>query len=276
MSPVTLDAVLVLPASLHRQAIACSEFLSGEIVGRSSSHFQLGKPFSGAGSGNCEPHVSLFMLSVDEEEINEVTRVVEQLAKTLPALDVEGVEYRHNPYGALEVHFAKSAAWRALQRAVINAVEPLRRGRLREVDPSGTRIRDLVDNAPQEDSRRQQLLRYGYDEVADESHGGHDRFSPHVTLMWPRDPNFRVALHGLPTARVFSGLLTELAVFGMSAYGTCTKNYGTFPLGTVSPDTARSTPVSSESGRIRTEFRASAAGPRADTSPVLRSQTGTY
>lgn len=236
MTPITLDVVLVLPEGLRRQAIACSEFLSGQMeAGGPSSHFQLGKPFPGAGVEDCEPHVSLFMLTVDEGEINGVTHAVERLAKTLPALNAEGAEYRHNPYGALEVHFTKSAAWRALQRAVITAIEPLRRGRLRTVDPSGTHIRDLVDNASQEDPRRQQLLRYGYDEVADESTGGHDRFSPHVTLAWPGDPDFRVALEGLPSVRVFSGLLTELAVFGMSAYGTCIKNYGTFSLDTATP-----------------------------------------
>jgi hypothetical protein len=249
----------------------CSEFLSGRMGAVTSSYFQLGKPFPGQGAEHCEPHVSLFMLTVDEEEVNGVVHVVEQLAKTRPALEVEGAEYRHNPYGALEVHFTRSAAWRALQRAVINALEPLRRGRLRDVDPSGTCIRDLVNNTPHDDSRRQQLLRYGYDEIADESHGGHDRFSPHVTLTWPRDPDFRVPSQGLPSARVFSGLLTELAVFGMSAYGTCTKNYGVFSL-----DTARPAPASGESEQIRTVSRASAARPRAGTSPARRSQTGTY
>lgn len=266
MTSITLDIVLVLPASLRRQAISCSKFLSGQMeAGGSSSHFQLGKPFPSAGVEHCEPHVSLFMLTVGEREVNEVADVVERLAKTLPALDAEGTEYRHNPYGALEVHFMKSEAWRTLQRVVITAVEPLRQGRLRDVDPSGTHIRDLV-NAPQDDPRRQQLLRYGYDEVADESNGGHDRFSPHVTLAWPRDPDFRVALEGLPSVRMFSGLLAELAVFGMSAYGTCTKNYGTFSLDTATP--APQVP-------IRTGSQASAAGHRAGTSPTRRSQTGT-
>ncbi|MCA1676021.1 MAG: hypothetical protein LC799_28890, partial [Actinobacteria bacterium] len=230
MTPVTLDIVLVMPESLRMQAIACSEFLSAQLVaGGSSSHFQLGKPFPGEHGEHCEPHVSLFMLTVDEVEVDEVTYVVEQLAKTLPALAVEGAEYRHNLHGAPEVYFTKSAAWGVLQRAIVTSVEPLRRGRLREVDPSGVHICDLVDSS-QHNSRRQQLLRYGYDEVADESNGGHDRFNPHMTLSWPRDPNFRFALEGLSSPRAFSGLLTELAVFSMSAYGTCTRNHGTFRL----------------------------------------------
>lgn len=233
---VDLDVTLVMPKNLRRQAIACSELVSEKMrAGGSASHFQLGKPFSsegaGAGGGHCEPHVSLFMLAVDEAEVNEVTHVVERLAKTLPAFDAEGAEYGHNPHGAVEIYFTKSAAWHTLQRAVIMSVEPLRRGRLREMDPSGARIRDLVNSTSPEDSRRQQLLRYGYDEVADAVNGGHDRFNPHVTLAWPRDPDYHVALDGLPAPRSFSGPLTELAVFGMSAYGTCTKNYGVFSLG---------------------------------------------
>jgi hypothetical protein len=235
-----LDVVLVMPESLRTQAIACSELVSEKMrAGGTASHFQLGKPFSGEGAGEgagegggcCEPHVSLFMLAVHEVEVNEVIYVVERLAKTLPAFDAEGAEYRHNPHGAVEIYFTKSGEWHALQRAVIMSVEPLRRGRLREMDPSGARIRDLVNNTSLEDSRRQQLLRYGYDEVADEVNGGHDRFNPHVTLAWPRDPDYRVAFDGLPAPRSFSGPLTELAVFGMSAYGTCTENYGVFSLG---------------------------------------------
>lgn len=239
MTLVTLDVALVMPPSLHRQALSCSEFLSRKMkMGGSSSYFQLGKPFPGKGVGECEPHVSLFMLNVDESEVTEVMHVVKLLAKTRPALDVEGVEYRHNPYGALEIHFAGSTAWSALQRAVIASVEPLRRGRLRDVDPSGTCIRDLIDTAPQDDPRRQQLLRYGYDEVAEESNIGHDLFSPHVTLVWPQDPHFRVSPQGLPSADAFNGLLTELAVFGMSAYGTCTRKYGVFSLDVARPATA--------------------------------------
>jgi hypothetical protein len=74
-------------------------------------------------------------------------------------------------------------------------------------------------------------VKYGYDEVADAEHGGSDRFNPHVTLAWPRDHGCRVAFDDLPAASSFSGRLTELAVYGMNAYGTCTMNFGTFTLG---------------------------------------------
>lgn len=231
MTLVPLDIVLMLPETLRTRAIAYSELVSGKMAAEgSASFFQLGEQFPGEGGEPCEPHVSLFMLAVDEAEVDGVTRVVENLAKTLPPLVAEATDYRHNPHGALEVYFTKSMAWNMLQRAVIMSVEPLRRGRLRETDPSGARIRDLMHNSSVQGSGRRQLLRYGYDEVADQENGGCDRFNPHVTLVWPRDRNFRIASHGLPDPCLFGGLLTELAVFGMSAYGTCTKNYGIFSL----------------------------------------------
>jgi hypothetical protein len=226
MTLIPLDVVLVLPEDLRRRAVACSELVAEKMM--SGSHFRLDKPFSDQDGGCCEPHVSLFMLAVDELEVNEVVHAVERLATTLPTLGVEGLEYGHNPHGAVEVYFRKSAEWRAVQRAVIGSVEPLRRGRLRAVDPSGARILDILDSAAQDDLRRQQLVRYGYDEVADH---GNDRFNPHVTLAWPRDQNHRVDLDDLPAPHSFSGRLTELAVFGMSAYGTCTTSYGVCSVG---------------------------------------------
>jgi hypothetical protein len=232
MTLVPLDIVLVLPENLRGQAITCSKIVCGNMEkGGSASYFQLGQPYPGHREERCEPHVSLFMLAVDEMEVDEVTYSVEQLAKTLPSLDAQAAEYGYNPHGAVEVYFTTSSAWCTLQRSVITAVEPFRRGRLRAVDASGARIRDVVDHASLDDPRRQQLLRYGYDEVADQDRGGHNRFSPHITLAWPRDHDHRATLHDLPDPRSLSGPLTELAVFGMSAHGTCTRNYGVFTLG---------------------------------------------
>jgi hypothetical protein len=71
------------------------------------------------------------------------------------------------------------------------------------------------------------LLTYGYDEIADPRD---DRFRPHVTVAWPSDKAFRVDLDGLPRPGAFDGVLAHLAVFGMRAYGTCTRRYGGYTL----------------------------------------------
>src|SRR5262249_31547245 len=120
MTLITLDVVLVLPEHLRARAVACSEFVSEKMrSGGSAAHFRLGELFPDAGQEPCEPHVSLFMLTVDEAEVNDVALVVERLATTLRPLDAKAVEYQYNPHGAVEVYFAKSPAWSALQRSVI-------------------------------------------------------------------------------------------------------------------------------------------------------------
>ncbi len=226
---ITLDVVLLLPGRAREQAVSSSKALAHRMAANGyPSHFRLGEPYPAAAGGVCEPHVSLFMLAVTPAEIPAVVDAVRGVARVAPPLRAAGDEYRHNPHGAPEMYFARSPAWTFLQRSVIKAVEPLRRGRLREVGPAGDNLRAVVDGRlPSHPAAVAQLARYGYDEVAD---AGCDRFNPHVTLAWPDDPSSRVDLMELPPAQVYSGVLTELAVYGMSPYGTCTVGHATFPL----------------------------------------------
>jgi hypothetical protein len=243
MALEVLDVVAVLPADLHGRARELSDRLAGRMRANGSrSHFRLGEPLGPGTGGPCEPHVSLFMLAADDGQIMDIIWTMRRLAATLPPLVAVGDQYRHNPVGAPELYFRKSAEWIDLQRSVIAEIEPMRRGRLREVDPAGDRIEDLLADPGTEPARRRQLVRYGYDEVTEAWPGGGpaDRFNPHVTLAWPADPASRVELTGLPPAHEFSGTLTELALYGMAPHGTCTRLYGTVPLGGTGTGTARS------------------------------------
>lgn len=232
MGLVTIDVALVLPDEARKAALSVSARLVEHMNGRGlPSHFQLGQPFPGTESaGVCEPHVSLFMLNADETEIPKIMSLVRAIARARPAIDAEGEEYRHNAEGAPELYFKKQPEWAALQRHVVSGVEPLRRSRLRELDPGGHRLADVIERLDRDGSgadRLRQLRAYGYDEIADE-HA--DLFNPHVTLAWPVNA-VAVDLVDLPPASVFNGRISELAIFGMSPYGTCTTRYGSYPLG---------------------------------------------
>ncbi len=234
---VTLDVVLLLPPRLRERCVAASHLLAARLAADGTpSWFRLDEPFPGIGArGGCEPHVSLFMLAVETDQTGRVVDAVRALARSLPALPAVAREYRYNPFGAPELHYQPSAAWTALQRRVIAAVEPLREGRLRAVGPAGDRLADVVaGRSPGDPAARRQLLRYGYDEVTD---GEDDRLRPHVTLCWPSDPAARVDLRGLPDPAVHSGVLDTIAVYAMSPYGTCTTAAGLAPLaGSGGPD----------------------------------------
>jgi hypothetical protein len=243
MALEVLDVVAVLPAELHRASLVLGDRLAGRMAAEGHpSHFRLGEPFPGGSGGPCEPHVSIFMLAADESEIDDIFWTARRVAASLPVLIADGERYQHNPVGAPELYFRKTAEWIELQQTVIAEVAPLRRGRLREKDPAGVRIQDILDDPHADPVRRDQLVRVGYDEVTEQWDGGpRDRFNPHVTLAWPVDPAFRIELADLPPAAEFSGVLTELAVYGMSPYGTCTKLYGTAPFDGAAADTGTST-----------------------------------
>jgi hypothetical protein len=229
---IAIDIALALPPALRCRALESSALLTSRMSSLAHpSAFQLGRPFPAhEDTRACEPHVSLFMLQIDESEIGQVLRAVEGVATASQATTATGERWAHNPCGAPELYFHRSAQWMTLQRAVVTAAEPLRRGRLRETDPAGVRLLDLIEALRRDGSdpmRLRQLLTWGYDEVAD---ADHDRFRPHLTVAWPADNTFRVGLNELPAPVLFDGVLTDLAVFQLRPNGTCTRRYGGYQL----------------------------------------------
>jgi hypothetical protein len=231
-----LDVVVLLPDELRARAISLAKQLSAGMsdLGH-GSHFLLGEPYPDADgdAGPCEPHVSVFMLAVPDADVPAVVAATERVAAQHAALSALGQYFRHNPHGAPELYFRKSREWVELQMAVVDAVEPLRGGLLRPVDPSGADIRQLLSDPAQDSRRRHQLTRFGYDEITERwppADDSSDRFNPHVTFAWPTAAEPMVSLAELPPAEDFSGVLSELGVFGMSPYGTCTTSYSVIPM----------------------------------------------
>jgi hypothetical protein len=229
---ITVDIALTLPARLRQHAILSSELLAQRMAASGHpSAFRLGHPFPGSGDADqCEPHVSVFMLAVEESEVGRVLTAAAGTAASHLAVTAAGQRWGLNQQGAPELYLRQSAAWGTLQRAVVTATEPLRRGRLRETDPAGARLAGLVAELRRDgsDPERLRLLEaYGYDEITD---GFASRFRPHITVAWPADRQFKVSLDGLPPPADFDGVLSGLAVFGMGPNGTCTRRYGEYVL----------------------------------------------
>lgn len=219
MTTSTIDIITLLPGVVRERAVALSADLCDRMAGAGiEPAFTLGRPFPGTGPDDvCEPHVSLFMLEVAEADLPEVMSVVGEVAASHAPFAATGIRIGHNPQGAPELFFEVTAAWRALQRDVIDRVEPLRRGRLRSTDPAGRSVAALISAGTDADQVGQ-LTRYGYDEVRDE-HA--DRFRPHVTLAWPAARSGVVDTSGL-AVDALDHEVCQIAVAGMHPYGTCT------------------------------------------------------
>lgn len=228
MTLVTLDVVFVLPRPLRQLAVTCSNQLADAMEAHGGACFRLGADFPGQSDGPCEPHVSIFMMAVEDYEVPEVGAALAEAARTCGPVTATATQYRHNHEGAPEVFFDQTNGFRAVQRAVVSAVEPLRRGRLREHGPGGEPLATIVDDPhPEDPARVRQLRRYGFDDVSDDED---DRFRPHVTLTWPRDESSRTDLFVLPSVDDFSCELGDLALYGMSPNGTCTTRHGSWTL----------------------------------------------
>ena len=215
----TVDVVTLLPGPVREQALRLGADLCGRMVAAGiEPAFTLGSPFPGAGRHEvCEPHVSLFMLEVGTADIPELVAALADIARAQAPLAAIGAYVAHNPEGAPELFFKATAEWRELQRAVIDRIEPLRRGRLRPTDPGGNSVAALIRASADPDQARQ-LSRYGYDEVYDDAA---DRFRPHVTLAWPTVRRKPVDVSGFPTDAL-DHVVSEVAVAAMHPYGTCT------------------------------------------------------
>ncbi|MCK9921053.1 2'-5' RNA ligase family protein [Frankia sp. AgPm24] len=221
-----LDVVFLPPPSLAERVVRESRALAAQMRHAGNpSHFVLAGSAPGGGTGVCAPHVSLFMLTADPADLPAVLRALRAVAAASAPVPAVGRAYTHNPHGAPELHFAGSPAWTALQRRVVAAFEPLRRGRQRTVDPAGVPLATvLADDNAATSARRRQLLTYGYDEITDDLD---DRFRPHITLAWPERDSPAIPLDSLQPATDVQATFDHLAVHSMSAWGTCTVSHGT-------------------------------------------------
>jgi hypothetical protein len=251
---LTVDVVLLLPDRLRGPAVRASALLADRL--RAAAHpsaFHLDEPFAGDFAGRteqdgvCEPHVSLFMLRLNERDIGALLTALRAATEGLPPVRARGQVWRHNPQGAPELHFHSSAQWTAVQEAIVRAAEPLRRG-LRESDPSGASPADLIERLRIDDpdgAQLAQLDRYGYDEITDDAA---QRFSPHVTVAWPTS-YCRVDLDVVPAPSACRAELSRMAVYGMAPYGTCVRPLGSWALGRASIANRASGSQSAVSGR---------------------------
>ncbi|MET9318251.1 hypothetical protein ABZX12_41090 [Kribbella sp. NPDC003505] len=234
MPLMTLDIALLLPDEARRWACEVSAILAERMNG--GSHFVLGEPFPGSGhDGPCEPHVTIEQFPADPSQIPELQARTQRLSRLAGPIRPDAGKFRLNPQGAVEWHFPWSQSWQRVQNPVLESVEPVRAGRLRESDPAGDSIAETVERLRKEDPGGQELaqyLAYGFNEIGPTtSHPDWNRFSPHITLAWPKVSGSQVDFSDLtPPPALFKDGLTTLALYGMDRAGTCTVEYGRFEL----------------------------------------------
>lgn len=173
------------------------------------------------------PHLTLYQVAIPHTRLSGVVDNLNIVADDFPFVDLQTTKYAYNAEeDSLEVQYEVTDELLALQKSIIDSVNPLRDGLLIERDPGGNKVSDLLEA---EAMLGENIRTTGFAEVGDPANGG--LFRPHVTLNWFRqgtevDEN---DAH-LREVDVLSGSFTYLGVYLLGPYGTCAQKLVQYPL----------------------------------------------
>jgi 2'-5' RNA ligase len=152
---------------------------------------------------NFYPHLSLYMLRLSAEGLQEALASLNVIASNAAAITATAFHY-HYTKEYLDIEYTKSTELTVLQEEIITALNPIRNG-LREND----KIRLLTATGEE----RENILNFGYRSVG-------DQFHPHLTFTRFNNPQEGI-LETLPSTHIFTGTYISLGIFEMGENGTC-------------------------------------------------------
>ncbi len=159
----------------------------------------------------CAPHLSLY--TSEFPDVQEVETSLKSLAKTTKPFPLSATSCELWRDVWLGINYKKDEAIAHFQHAVVERLNPLRKGLLRERD------RARLENLSEEEKRN--ILTFG------DRHTG-DLFGPHLTLT-----KFERAVSELPEISLddYSFTVHELGLFAWGAHGTAIELLDSFTLG---------------------------------------------
>jgi len=198
------DIVLLPNADIAERSVRLSHDLVGE-----NTYFELD-------SAEHFPHVSLYMVQLEQARVAEVSAYLAGLAAQTAPLELTTEGYKRSSSGYFGVTYARTAALAGLQAEIIANVNPLRDG----LTPLEAALQPTATG-----QCKTNIDTYGYKNVG-------ELLSPHLTLtrfvraeagVDPDDAS-------LPAIDNFSGLFPELGLFEVGEHGTCVREIARYAL----------------------------------------------
>jgi hypothetical protein len=200
MNSKPYDVVLIPSDDLVKKAISLSKKLTPLGV-----HFTLDNE-------TFFPHLSLYMLQLNDGGIIKVRGLLETIAKDNMAISLEAEKY-HYEDDYFDVEYTKLMEIISLQEKILDGLNPFRDG-LREKDKE--RLPDSIGET------RSNLLKYGYRGIG-------KMFNPHLTFTRFKSAREKT-LGSLPDLESFNETFTQIGLFEMGDNGTCTKKVACWKL----------------------------------------------
>ena len=198
MNSIPCDIVMIPDADIANSTI----LLSNQLANR-ETYFTLK-------DGEYYPHVSLYMVQLDMDIINEIKDRLSSVAANTSKITLNPKEY-HQDWGYVDVEYEREARSDALQMEVVHALNPIRHG-LRQKD---------IDRLPEATGiERENILTYGYRSVG-------EKFAPHITITRFADRK-DIDLTVLPDISTFEATFSKIGIFEMGENGTCIRKIAEF------------------------------------------------
>lgn len=200
MASIPCDVVILPSSALANKAVEASEELR-----------QFGGLFT-LKDGEYYPHSSLYMLQLNEKDLDKVKEVLAKIAVSTNELSLVATGYCQKE-GFIDIEYETSEQLKRLQNDVITALNPIRDG-MREKDKA--RMLEATGLA------LQNFEKYGYKYVG-------ELFRPHITFTRFSELQSE-AENVLPSPSDFSGGFPKIGLFEMGDNGTCIRKIAEFDL----------------------------------------------
>ncbi|HEY9744790.1 MAG TPA: hypothetical protein V6C99_01075 [Oculatellaceae cyanobacterium] len=207
------DVVLLPSPAVNQIAVSASRQLSAQY----ETVFTLE-------SGNLEPHMSLYMATLDKKGLRKAKQELSKIAEQTAPLPLKATAYDQDPkVGMFEIGYETTPSLVRLQNDIVDKIAPLRTSPWPKWNPVGHHLDEWVPKR-MDGEAKSNMQRYGYDEI-----GG--LFRPHITLTRFISRGKKMEPEPLPPTQAFDDTFTKLALYEMGENGTCTKPVATFTLG---------------------------------------------
>jgi hypothetical protein len=173
------------------------------------------------------PHLTIYQVAVHVKDLDGMCEALSRAVTTVRAFGLGATEYGSNlNEGSFEVRYEAAPGLMRFQDEVIAIVNPLRGDLLREMDPAGRPVRELINEAGVIGDN---IRRTGFDAVGDPAKGG--TFGPHVTINWFRlGTPLKMNAAAWPPVSDLNGRFVALGIFLLGPYGTCSQRLATLEL----------------------------------------------
>ncbi|OFY63295.1 MAG: hypothetical protein A3H98_11280 [Bacteroidetes bacterium RIFCSPLOWO2_02_FULL_36_8] len=197
----SLNIVICPPRSVCKKAITISNKLT-----RQGGLFALNENI-------CHPHISIYMSEFPLKNLRKIRKLLEQISSEVKPFEIRSSIHSQKMDGYVYMNYHKTRDIRELQKKVINLLNPLREGLIRE--------KDMVKMPDLNNAQHENIMRYGYRNVG-------SQFDPHLTFT-KLEKSTRGYLSEFKDIDL-SFNITEIGLFYQGDHGTCRKLIAKFKL----------------------------------------------